>query len=250
MRSQVVLSFFDYTGHAVRDWARAGYVCYCFDIQHDAVPRVEIVGAGRVVYVRADLTPGSQDWQTIRQQHTCAEMVFGFPPCDDLACSGARHFKRKASINPHFQTEATAMAVAVEQFAISINAPSVVENPNSVLSSTWRKPDFAFDPCDFGGYLPEDDEHPRWPRYIAPRDAYRKRTHLWLSGAVKSPQRKAVAPEVIERISRSGRVIRGSRQFMLLGGSSSRTKNIRNETPRGFARAFFEANAKTSNDRR
>ena len=41
-----------------------------------------------------------------------------------------------------------------------------------------------------------------------------------------------------------GTVTTGSPQWGKLGGKSLRTKNIRSATPRGFARAVFEANHK------
>lgn len=33
--------------------------------------------------------------------------------------------------------------------------PYMIENPRSVLSTQWRKPDHSFDPWEYGGYLPE-----------------------------------------------------------------------------------------------
>lgn len=247
MTKGYVLSFFDYTGHAARDWARAGHTVICFDIQHpQGLPRIEEVGDGWLIFEHADLTPLSADWDRIKAAYGTpglVDMVFGFPPCDDLAVSGARHFAAKAAADPDFQIKATRMAQAVADFAEGACCPYVIENPNSVLSTLWRKPDHSFNPCDFGGYLPEDDQHPRWPEYIPARDAYTKRTNIWASEHVVWPDAKPVEPEVLERVTKSGRTIRGSRQFMKLGGKSLKTKNIRNETPRGFARAFYLANA-------
>lgn len=42
----VVISFFDYTGHAVREWAAAGHECHCYDSQHPKDGRVELIGCG------------------------------------------------------------------------------------------------------------------------------------------------------------------------------------------------------------
>jgi hypothetical protein len=93
----------------------------------------------------------------------------------------------------------------------------------------WRKPDYYFDPCDYGGYLPEDDQHPLWPDYIAPRDAYTKKTSLWTGGSFKMPEKRQVEP-----LSPGA-----SQQYRKLGGKSQKTKNIRSATPRGFAKALF-----------
>jgi hypothetical protein len=107
----------------------------------------------------------------------------------------------------------------------------------------WRKPDHAFHPCEFGGYLPADDKHPRWPEYIAPRDAYTKKTCLWVGGGFQMPTLRPVAPVVVSYTKEDGSVTSGSLQFGKLGGKSMKTKNIRSATPRGFARAVFLANA-------
>jgi hypothetical protein len=206
----VVISFFDYTGHAVREWAAAGHECHCYDSQHPKDGRVELIGAGSIHYHYADLAGGSSYWRLIRARFAMRRvvMVYGFPPCTDLAVSGALHFERKRQADPDFQTKAVAMAVAVAEFAEGIGSRYVIENPNSVLSTLWRKPDQSFDPCDFGGYLPEDDAHPRWPQYIAPRDAYTKLTNLWTSAGLPMPIKQWVEPEILERVTKSGRTIR------------------------------------------
>ncbi len=36
-----VISLYDFTGVAVTPWAKAGYECFCFDIQHDKPPRTK-----------------------------------------------------------------------------------------------------------------------------------------------------------------------------------------------------------------
>ncbi|MEO9300096.1 hypothetical protein ABFY71_19125, partial [Devosia sp. RY10] len=78
-----------------------------------------------------------------------------FPPCTDLAVSGAAHFAGKAAKNPAFQDEAVAMAKVAAALGDKYNVPYMIENPISVLSSKWRKPDYSFHPYEYGGYLPE-----------------------------------------------------------------------------------------------
>ncbi len=246
----LVVSFFDYTGHAVRDWAAAGCECWCFDIQHSHSGHVENVGGGRIRYLYADLSAGSTDWSRIRETIARAGrrplVIFAFPPCTELATSGALHWERKRAEDPQFQTKAAAMATAAADLGESAGATWLVENPRSALSTLWRSPDHKFSPHEYGGYLPEDDQHPRWPDYIAPRDAYPKETWLWVGGGFRMPPRRPVTPEVFEVVrktgAKAGRVTTGARQWLKLGGKSLRTKNIRNESPRGFFRAVFEAN--------
>ncbi len=42
----------------------------------------------------------------------------------------------------------------------------------------------------------------------------------------------------------NGTIVRGSKQWGKLGGKSAKTKQIRSETPRGFAKAVFLHNSK------
>lgn len=113
-----------------------------------------------------------------------------------------------------------------------IGCPGFFENPVSLISSLYRKPDFIFHPFEFGGYLPENDIHPRHPEYIAARDAYPKKTCIWTVNKFKIPEKKPVLVEPGY-----------SAQFKKLGGKSQKTKDIRSETPRGFAIAVYEANS-------
>ncbi|MCS5737504.1 hypothetical protein, partial [Herbiconiux daphne] len=128
---------------------------------------------------------------------------------------------------------ATRLAVLVEFIGLAFDCPWFAENPVSRLASLWRKPDYSFHPFEFGGYLPEDDEHPDYPEIIKARDAYPKKTMLWAGNGFRFPVKKPVPV-------RPGY----SDQFWKLGGKSLRTKNIRSATPRSFALAVFEANKK------
>jgi hypothetical protein len=239
---KVILSFFDYTGEAVRPWAEQGFECHIFDIQHpefllvfDAIEEVGENG-GTIQKHHADLSDPLY-WERVARAYRDVAMVFGFPPCTDLAGSGARHWESKRRADPEFQAKAAEMALRVADLADRLGSPYCIENPVGALSTVWRKPDYRFDPCDFGGYLPEDDEHPRWPDYIPPRDAYNKRTCLWAGNGFRMPEPKPVDPIIISVGNK-----RGSTQWAKLGGKSQKTKNIRSATPRGFARAALEAN--------
>lgn len=251
MTRPLVVSFFDYTGHAVRDWARAGFECWCIDNQHpDPEPVERFPSGGLIRFRNFDLSSGSAAWSAFAFEAALRgdppAFVFSFTPCTDLATSGALHWNRKRAADPLFQDKAVAMARLGADFADRLGSPYMIENPRSALATRWRSPDYKFHPYEFGGYLPEDDRHPRWPDYIAPRDAYPKETWLWTGGGFAMPEPRPVEPEVFEvvrkRGPKAGRVTRGARQWLKLGGSSLRTKNIRNETPRGFARAVFLAN--------
>ena len=236
-----VVSLYDYTGEALRPWATRGYQCFAYDIQHPQSP-LSCIGqelhpanvqtfpnGGNIFYIHADL----HNFATLReieQRHT-GRTVFlsAFPVCTDMAVSGAKHFASKAEVNPEFQNEAATHAVLCSVLADSIGCSWYVENPVSVLSTLWRKPDRTFHPYEFGGYLPADDRHPRYSDHIAPRDAYSKRTCLWTGGGFTMPATKPVS-------------FGASSQFAKLGGKSAKTKNIRSATPRGFALAVCLSN--------
>ena len=238
MTKGIVISLYDFTGEALKPWAEAGYSCYAYDIQHpDNEPRgVTYESGGCITYLHADL----HDHNTLNAIHSefaDKPVVFGmaFPVCTDMAVSGAAHFKRKAEANPSFQDEAVSYAVWCARLFNSLHVPFFVENPVSVLATKWRKPDHSFHPYEYGGYIHDDQaEHPRWPEYIAAKDAYPKKTCLWTGNGFTMPWKDPVQPE-------GGH----SRQHKKLGGKSQRTKDIRSATPRGFATAVYEFNSQT-----
>lgn len=227
-----VISLYDFTGEALKPWAKAGYTCHAFDIQHPREGRT----TGGITYRHADLHKVST-FKALLAEFWVADLpvVFGmaFPVCTDMAVSGAAWFKKKAAADPDFQIKAVNHAVACSVFFDDLEVPYFIENPVSVLATKWRKPDYNFHPYEYGGYIPDNAAaHPRWPEYIAPRDAYPKKTCLWTGGGFTMPEKKAVD------------VPAGySTQHKKLGGKSQRTKDIRSATPRGFARAVFDANA-------
>jgi len=239
MTKGIVISLYDFTGEALRPWAEAGYSCYAFDIQHPKEGRVD----QGICYQYADLHDHEalnkiHDEFSDRQLMGGPSVVFGmaFPVCTDMAVSGAAHFKRKAEVNPSFQIEAVSYAMWCAKLFNSMKVPYFVENPVSVLATKWRKPDYSFHPYEYGGYIRDDEAaHPRWPEYIAPRDAYKKKTCLWTGGGFVMPTKVAVDPEGYHGNGYST-------QMMKLGGKSQRTKDIRSATPRGFAIAVCDAN--------
>lgn len=239
MTKGIILSLYDYTGEALKPWAEAGYECHAFDIQHTGTrPDFEntqfFAGGGSISYRHADL----HDFKThknIFMEFIGRRLVFSmaFPVCTDMAVSGAAHFKRKAERDPEFQTKAVKYAVWCSELFEDLGVPYFIENPVSVLATKWRKPDYNFHPYQYGEYLDDDEAvHPRWPDYIAERDAYTKKTCLWTGGGFRMPRK-------IPTCKPSGY----STQHLKLGGKSQRTKDIRSATPRGFAKAVYEYNA-------
>ena len=71
------------------------------------------------------------------------DMLIGHPPCTHLAVSGARWFKDK------MQEQADAVAFFMALAMSGINKVCL-ENPVSVISTKWRKPDQIIQPWQFG----------------------------------------------------------------------------------------------------
>jgi len=246
MSKGIVLSLYDFTGEACRPWAEAGYTCYAFDIQHEGW-KIEGFGkdcGGSIHYRKADLHNPETFHDLINEFGGDGnQVVFGmaFCVCTDLAVSGAAWFKKKALADPDFQTKAVSYAVMCADFFDDLCVPYFIENPVSVLSTKWRKPDYSFHPYEYGGYIPYSKaEHPRWPEYIAPFDAYKKKTCLWTGGGFVMPEKVAVDCEGYHGNGYST-------AMMKLGGKSQRTKDIRSATPRGFAEAVYQSNKETTN---
>lgn len=201
-----VISLCDRTGNMVRPWAEEGYVCYCLDIQHPHPGNREEVGNG-VVYKTHFNVLGKLNLALP------PAIVFAFPPCTHLAVSGARWFQAKGM---DALIEALTVVNACRRICESSGAPWMLENPVSTLATYWRKADYVFDPCDYAGYLDTDE------------DAYTKKTCLWAGGGFVMPPTRRVTP------------VYGSKMHRM-GPSVDRAEK-RSETPRGFARAVFEAN--------
>lgn len=204
MNDALVLSLFDRTGNMVRPWAEAGYDCIAVDIQTDGV-RVEEVGSGTIRYVEADIT----EYIPPRAEY---QIAFAFPPCTNLAVSGARWFQEKGIDGLSNGLQLVERARRMLEWT---GAPWMLENPVSVISSYWREPDYTFHPYEYDGFTDQDN-------------AYSKKTCLWTSDGFTMPD-SAPADEYDDRIHQ-------------LGPSKERG-DIRAETPLGFARAVFEANA-------
>jgi hypothetical protein len=195
-KQPIMISCFDESGIMAKPWADAGYVCYVVDLQN---PRGEN-REGNIVRVGANML----DWLPPKGDIRFAAY---FPPCTDVAVSGARWFPEKGLGSVQRTIELFKRSV---DFAEMIGCPYIIENPSSVVSTHWRRPDFSFHPCDYG-------------------DEYLKRTFLWVGGGFIMPRKVPVKP------------VKGMMLYWL-PPSPDRSK-LRSKTPPGFAKAVFGANA-------
>lgn len=72
------------------------------------------------------------------------DMVIAFPPCTDLASSGARWFAEKRSDGRQQKS--------IEFFMrfTRLDCPWAIENPVGIMSNIYRKPDQIIQPWEFG----------------------------------------------------------------------------------------------------
>ena len=125
-----------------REFRKLGHEAYSCDI-------LPTTGDNPEWHIQGDVREVlDQDW----------DMVIAFPPCTDLASSGAAWFAEKRRDGRQ--------QAAIDFFLLFANtkAPKVViENPVGVMSTQYRKPDQIIQPWQFG-------------------DSFSKRTCLWLKG--------------------------------------------------------------------
>jgi hypothetical protein len=201
------MSFFDLTGNALKPWLEAGYECHLYDIQHPSG-----------YTVRDD---GFHCWGVDLSESFATNLdgvVFAsfFPPCTDLAVSGARWFKGKGL---RALQESIGYFATCTEFATYIGCPYFIENPVSTISTYWRPPDHRFNPCDYSGYVNGMED-------------YTKETCLWVGNGFVMPPKY-----------RSGDLFdMPDQQYIHHQAPGPDRANIRSATPEGFALAVYEAN--------
>lgn len=197
----------------VQPWAAAGYECHIVDVQH---PEREST-AGNVTKWGMDV----HEWEEVffrEHPEKAARCVFAafFPPCTDLAVSGARWFAAKEERAPGTRARAMALVHWADRIGRRLGCPYFVENPVSVISKEWRRPDHMFHPFQYGRYTG------------GAGDGYSKKTCLWTGGGFKLPNKCPIRldPLTADRIWRMP--------------PGPERQNERSKTPAGFARAVFE----------
>jgi hypothetical protein len=221
---KVIWSLFDGSGIMVKPWADAGHKCYCFNSSKanhgEYVVRME---HENIKYVDVWIDDGFPFFIG-KAGIEFPDIIFSFPDCTASAGSGAKHERDEDDIKALLSS-----CELVEHLAETFNCPWFVENPVGKLCTRWRKPEFYFDPYQFGGYMTDEDKpyHPKMPMF----DGYTKKTGIWCGNGFVRPEKK------------NGPINIGCFWgWKWLGGKSTKTKQLRSLTPRGFAAAVYEAN--------
>lgn len=207
---KTVISLCDLTGNVTQPWVDAGYRALLVDPQHGTT-RIE----GAVTKFAGTIEDAMEFIGHLIRTGDVA-MVFGWPPCTDMAVSGARWFEDKRKADPMFQAKAVMVAEQCRTIGRLSGAPWTVENPVSVLASAFGKPSHYFHPWQYTAY--------------EPADSYTKKTCLWTGGGFIMPE-PAVDPDAPEPDNR-----------IHFASPGPERANIRSVTPMGFARAVFAAN--------
>lgn len=217
-QKNIAIFLCDLTGVMAKPWVEAGYHAILVDPQHPVGAHTEglITRVGHII-------DHPETWRVLRDAISSGYVRFvaAFPPCTDLAVSGARWFEAKRKADPAIQFKAMQVAWQCQLIGEICGAPWFLENPVSQISSFWRKPDYSFNPHDFTGYCASDN--------------YTKKTCLWTGGGfcMPSPYRDETLGKPDNRIH--------------MAPPGAERANFRSATPEGFARAVFSANHRTNN---
>ena len=203
MTAPVVLLLFNRTPNMGLPWLDAGYQVHSVDMQ--AGPDLE-----GWTHEQADMAA----WIPPRGIVERVAFVAAFPPCTDVAVSGARWFRSKGL---GALRDAVAMFERAQFWADWFGVPYMLENPVSTISTYWRRPDHTFHPWHYAG--------------LFDGDCYTKRTCLWTGNGFVMPEPCPTDAAPDDRIHKAA--------------PGPGRADFRSETPMGFSRAVFLANGST-----
>ncbi len=217
--NKIAIFLCDITGKMGEPWLNAGYDIILVDPQHPVGVTVELRDNGTTITKVGHIIEHPTTWGVLREAIVSGRVVFvmGFPPCTDVAVSGSRWFATKRAVDPHFQAKAALVAEQCRSIGNLSGAPWAFENPVSVFSSIFGKPNYIFSPEEFTGHCAEDN--------------YTKTTCLWTGNGfvMPKPYRDAKLGPPDDRIHKAS--------------PGPERANFRSATPKGFSMAAFLSNA-------
>ena len=239
-------------------WVGHGYDVILVDPQHPEGVTIETAELGNTISRVGYVIEHPETWRVLRNAMRLSRVVFvaGFPPCTDVAVCGTKNFARKFDEDRHFQAKAALVAEQCRVIGQLSGAPWFFENPISVFSSIFGKPDHIFSPYQFTEFCADDN--------------YFKSTCLWTGGGFRMPE-QAIEPVVKAAVdlvlSRIGKLPSDKKKLMVVhadkftaaeidwinnyypddrihkAAPGADRANFRSATPRGFSRAVFWANS-------
>ena len=241
---KTLLSLFDYSGGWSEPFREAGWNVIQWDIKLSDFMDINLL----------------EDAETVLEMFENVDGIIAAPPCTDFTSSGAQFWKFK---DEDGRTHKSVEMVNQVMRLVNLFAPTdpeyegvwfwAIENPvgrMDKLVEINRKP-WYFDPYEFAGWLnlsKKDLSHLAELRakdgigltrtdahFVQETNAYTKKTGLWGDFAI--PEKKPIEPVFAKQGS-----TRTSPMAALTGGKGAKTKELRSNTPVGFARAFYEVN--------
>jgi len=235
-----LLSLFDYSGKWGEPFAANGWDVIAWDIKTADFMDINLLDS----------------CETVLDMFEDVHGILSAPPCTDFTVSGAQYWSKK---DANGTTQKSLELVYQVQRLVDLFRPTdpdydevffwALENPAGRISKlTDIGQPYYFNPCDFALHLPLTTDDHNWLNEIRQKDghfvtneenehvlkcnAYNKKTGIW--GEFNRNLRKARVEPV--KTSPQGTFTQR------LGGKSDRTKELRSNTPEGFALAFYEAN--------
>lgn len=201
---KTLLSLFDYSGN----WSKP----YEEDYKNWQVLQLDLK-------LGIDIEEINTEWlyENIFEACETVDAIIAAPPCTDFSVSGAQYWTKKDESG---ETEKSINLVYQILRIIDVCQPDffAIENPVGRIAKLvpeLGKP-FYFQPCDYG-------------------DPYTKKTALY--GTFIPPMPLFLGKDL------SVTPIKANDSWLMkLGGKSEKTKELRSQTPLGFAYAFYEAN--------
>lgn len=202
---------------AIRELGHEAYSCDLFDCS----------GGHPEWHIKGDCLPllnGRCEFETMDGNHHKIDnrwdMLIAFPPCTNLASSGAAWFARKRADGTQQKS--------IDFFMEFVNADCdkiAIENPIGIMSTQYRKPDQIIQPWQFG-------------------DNVQKSTCLWLHGMEKLVPIVTEKPEIKHHAwvdAKTGKTKRQSEWFYSTRCASHADRGkIASKTFHGIGKAMAE----------
>ena len=203
-----------------REFRRLGHEAYSCDI-------IECSGGHPEWHIRHDVLPllnGNCSFLTSDGAEHCVEgkwdLIIAHPPCTRLCTTsqrwlywGDQEYRRKKI------SEQQKAIVFFMQIILADCPRIVVENPQGIMSSAYRKPDCIYNPYDFEG------------------ETEQKKTCLWVKGvAPLIPTRKTPLPKEDRTLG----IFRSHFDGKIIGWNDPECARLRSQTPHGVAKAMAE----------